>query len=144
MSTPSAVVFCHNDLQVGNILKTADLMLIDYEFAGYTNRGFDIGNHFIERMFNNHCAVYPYFSYDFGRYPTRDEQVDFVSAYIARFESNLAKSKLKTHTGMANLSVDAIVDEANVFALIALHCAAVWSLIQAAESTLEFGWLVIS
>jgi len=45
---------------------------------------------------------------------------------------------------MANLSVDAIVEEANVFALIALHCAAVWSLIQAAESTLEFGWLVIS
>ena len=49
----SPIVFCHNDIQGGNILlrKKAPnvssapndrIMLIDYEFCGYNFRGYDI------------------------------------------------------------------------------------------------------
>jgi thiamine kinase-like enzyme len=47
-----AVVFCHNDVQHGNVLRRLNppgaLMLIDYEYAGFNYRAFDIGNHFCE------------------------------------------------------------------------------------------------
>ena len=53
-TTPSPVVFCHNDIQEGNILllsepkSTDSLMLVDFEYSSYNYRGFDIGNHFCE------------------------------------------------------------------------------------------------
>jgi len=49
--TASPVVFCHNDAQYGNIIRRhsdGKIMLIDYEYARYNYRGFDLGNHFCE------------------------------------------------------------------------------------------------
>lgn len=49
------VVFTHNDLLSGNVLIPLDyfdrecydeLKFIDYEYAGYNTRAFDIANHF--------------------------------------------------------------------------------------------------
>ena len=45
------LVFCHNDLLCGNILKGSpagpdSITLIDYEYAGYNPAAFDIANHF--------------------------------------------------------------------------------------------------
>jgi thiamine kinase-like enzyme len=51
--THSPVVFCHNDLQENNILynkEREELHFIDFEYAKYNHRGFDIGNHFCEYM----------------------------------------------------------------------------------------------
>ncbi|ERL85362.1 hypothetical protein D910_02782, partial [Dendroctonus ponderosae] len=59
----SPVVFCHNDMQEGNILLNMDhdkennpeesqLMIIDFEYCSYNYRGFDIANHFIEAYLN--------------------------------------------------------------------------------------------
>lgn len=142
LMTKSPVLFCHNDVQVGNILKVEnDLMLIDFEFACYSFRGFDIGNHFIERMFNNHSDVYPFFEYDYSHYPSRDEQIFFAVNYIEKFNANIAMNGMTNHSGLVNLNEDSLIYEANVFALIALHCAVVWTVIQANESSVEFGWL---
>lgn len=40
LSINSPVVFCHNDINVGNILKLNDdkLMVIDYEYGSYNYR----------------------------------------------------------------------------------------------------------
>lgn len=59
--TQSPIVFGHNDLLSGNILvlqqpgfdpqkpnMDGPICIIDYEYGGYTYRGFDIGNHFTE------------------------------------------------------------------------------------------------
>jgi thiamine kinase-like enzyme len=64
------LVFCHNDvgiflcfsrhltfiqLQHGNILKhhqTEELQIIDFEYAGYNPKGYDIANHFCEWCFD--------------------------------------------------------------------------------------------
>ena len=47
----SPVVFCHNDIQVANIIYNANtdsVSFIDYEYGCVSFRGFDIGNHFCE------------------------------------------------------------------------------------------------
>ncbi|KAF9182356.1 hypothetical protein BGZ51_002055 [Haplosporangium sp. Z 767] len=80
----SPVVFAHNDTQYGNILKTTDesgeLVVIDFEYAGYNTRGFDIGNHFCEWTADYHSdrpsVLHP------ARYPTKAEQLNFLEAYM--------------------------------------------------------------
>lgn len=47
----SPIVFSHNDLQENNILnnpETHELHFIDFEYANFNYRGFDLGNHFCE------------------------------------------------------------------------------------------------
>lgn len=47
----SPVVFCHNDLLLGNVIYNSDnesVTFIDYEYAGMNYQAFDIGNHFNE------------------------------------------------------------------------------------------------
>ena len=58
LSLNPPVVFSHNDINTGNILVKEDLkdsdpvVLIDYEFASYNYRGFDLANHFNEWMYD--------------------------------------------------------------------------------------------
>lgn len=45
------VVFCHNDVQALNILFNGSkdkVYFIDFEYASYNYRGWDIGNHMCE------------------------------------------------------------------------------------------------
>ncbi|KAG0303197.1 hypothetical protein BGZ98_006899 [Dissophora globulifera] len=80
----SPLVFAHNDTQYGNILRTLDesgeLVVIDFEYAGYNTRGFDIGNHFCEWTADYHSdrpsLMHP------DRYPTKQEQLNFLEAYM--------------------------------------------------------------
>lgn len=47
----SPIVFCHNDLLLGNVIyekSTNRITFIDYEYAGQNFQAFDIGNHFTE------------------------------------------------------------------------------------------------
>lgn len=88
-SVESPVVFCHNDLQEGNILlldepPTSDghahtsansmdtsredgaqakprIIVIDYEYCSYNYRGFDIANHFCEWVYDYSNERPPYF-----------------------------------------------------------------------------------
>ena len=76
------MVFCHNDVQAGNILVrhepgNADerLMLIDFEYCGYNYRAFDIANHFSEWMYDYTNKKYPYFFSMPGKFPSKDTQV---------------------------------------------------------------------
>ncbi|CAM2098842.1 unnamed protein product [Caretta caretta] len=82
-STPSPVVFCHNDVQEGNILLLAGreshpsdkLMLIDFEYSSYNYRGFDIGNHFCEWVYDYTHDTWPFYQASMENYPTRQQQV---------------------------------------------------------------------
>ncbi|KAG0271318.1 hypothetical protein BGZ95_000880 [Linnemannia exigua] len=80
----SPLVFAHNDTQYGNILKTTDdsgeLVVIDFEYAGYNSRGFDIGNHFCEWTADYHSDIPSVLHPD--RYPTKEEQLNFLEAYM--------------------------------------------------------------
>ena len=53
-SLNSPIVFCHNDLNAGNMLVDGkgNISIIDYEYGSYNYRGFDLGNFFCEWIMN--------------------------------------------------------------------------------------------
>ena len=79
----SPVVFCHNDLQEGNVLELKDgsVTVLDYEFGGNNFRGFDFGNLFCEMVMDNQGTAFPGFVCQPDCYPDREAQLGFFRAY---------------------------------------------------------------
>uniref|UniRef100_A0A8C0IUH7 Ethanolamine kinase n=1 Tax=Chelonoidis abingdonii TaxID=106734 RepID=A0A8C0IUH7_CHEAB len=144
-ATSSPVVFCHNDCQEGNVLllegredsEKQKLMLIDFEYSSYNYRGFDIANHFCEWMYDYTYEKYPFFKANFLKYPTRMQQLYFISSYLTAFQNgfeNLSnEDKSKTE--------EDILMEVNRFALASHFLWGLWSIIQAKISSIEFGYM---
>lgn len=137
-SLNSLVVFCHNDINVGNILKLEDkLMVIDYEYGGYNYRGFDLGNYFCEMMFDNTATKHPYFLYNPNKYPSKKQQLTFVKAYVRKFKEILEHKNKNGH----RLNEEQLLNEANHFALASSLFWIMWSIVQASTSTIKFDYL---
>lgn len=142
-ATPSPVVFCHNDVQEGNILildkenhNSRDrLMLIDFEYSSYNYRGFDFGNHFCEWMYNYTYNQWPFYKATAEDYPTREQQLHFIRSYLAEQKKYTAITVDQTQ-----LEEDMIV-EANRYALASHFLWGLWSIIQAKISKIEFGYM---
>ncbi|XP_060625663.1 choline kinase alpha [Anolis sagrei] len=144
-ATSSPVVFCHNDCQEGNILllegredsEKQKLMLIDFEYSSYNYRGFDIGNHFCEWMYDYVYEKYPFFKANSLKYPSRKQQLHFISSYLAAsqsgFENLSSEDKSKIEEEM--------LTEVNRFALASHFFWGLWSIIQAKISSIEFGYM---
>ncbi|KAM6115499.1 choline kinase alpha isoform 3-T3 [Pterocles gutturalis] len=144
-ATSSPVVFCHNDCQEGNVLllegrensENQKLMLIDFEYSSYNYRGFDIGNHFCEWMYDYTYEKYPFFKASVLKYPSKKQQLHFISSYLSAFHdgfenlSNEEKSKLE----------EEVLIEVNRFALASHFFWGLWSIVQAKISSIEFGYL---
>lgn len=144
-STPSPVVFCHNDCQEGNILllkgrQSSDkqkLMLIDFEYSSYNYRGFDIGNHFCEWMYDYNCDEVPFFKVDAQNYPSKAQQLHFIENYLREsdqgFDNLSAEDQMKVK--------EELYVEVNRFSLASHFFWGLWSIIQARLSTIKFGYL---
>ncbi|SAM08851.1 hypothetical protein [Absidia glauca] len=130
-SVKSPVVFGHNDLQYGNILKRDDtgaLVLVDFEYAGYNTRGYDLANHFIEWRYDYHGAQPAAMTEPF---PTPDEQLRFIQSYIDTNDTNAT-------------SAEEIRMEMQVW-LGATHVGwGLWGLIQASQSQIDFDYFYYS
>uniref|UniRef100_A0A8C7P1Q8 ethanolamine kinase n=1 Tax=Oncorhynchus mykiss TaxID=8022 RepID=A0A8C7P1Q8_ONCMY len=145
-SSHSPVVFCHNDCQEGNILLLSGcegsdrqkLMLIDFEYSSYNYRGFDIGNHFCEWMYDYTNDKFPFFHVNSNNYPTKAQQLHFIGSYLSEteqgFENQSAEDQMKLK--------EELFVEANRFALASHFFWGLWSMIQARISTIEFGYMV--
>ncbi|XP_040104659.1 choline/ethanolamine kinase-like [Oryx dammah] len=141
-TTPSPVVFCHNDIQEGNILllsepkNTDSLMLVDFEYSSYNYRGFDIGNHFCEWVYDYTHEERPFYKAQPANYPTEGQQLHFIRHYMAEVKKGEAISQEEQR----NLEADLLV-EANRYALASHFFWGLWSILQASVSTIEFGYL---
>ncbi|XP_004642493.1 choline/ethanolamine kinase isoform X2 [Octodon degus] len=141
-STPSPVVFCHNDIQEGNILllsepENADsLMLVDFEYSSYNYRGFDIGNHFCEWVYDYTQEEWPFYKAQPTDYPTQEQQLHFIRHYLAEVK----KGETLPQEEQKKLEEDLLV-EANRYALASHFFWGLWSILQASMSTIEFGYL---
>ncbi|XP_013884346.1 choline/ethanolamine kinase [Austrofundulus limnaeus] len=142
-STPSPVVFCHNDVQEGNILvledqyhnSTEKLMLIDFEYSSYNYRGFDFGNHFCEWMYDYTYNEWPFYKATPENYPTREQQLLFIRSY-------LTEQRKHTDSTMDQTQVEEnMILEANRYALASHFLWGLWSIIQAKLSKIEFGYM---
>ncbi|KAF0692303.1 Aste57867_16603 [Aphanomyces stellatus] len=123
----SPIVFCHNDLQYGNIMVSHaddDAVLIDFEYSHYNPRGYDLGNHFSEWCYNYHGDA-PHVG-DFAKYPTVAEQRHFCATYLGKDADAAA--------------VEALRHEANVYANATHLFWALWGFIQETQSTIDFDY----
>ncbi|XP_054029759.1 choline/ethanolamine kinase [Dryobates pubescens] len=144
-ATPSPVVFCHNDVQEGNILLLAGheasssdkLMLIDFEYSSYNYRGFDIGNHFCEWVYNYTHPAWPFFEATPENYPSRQQQLHFIRHYLwgdeGRCGDSTPEERLRAEEEM--------LTEISRFALASHFFWGLWSILQAKISTISFGYL---
>lgn len=138
------VVFCHNDIQEGNILFCGEahsnggnpVQLIDFEYSAYSYRGFDIGNHFAEWMYNYSYSSWPHFTYISEDFPTRQEQINYLTSYLEEMYK-LDPSKRKN----AKWQIDYLLEEARKFVLLSHIFWALWSVVQAKISDISFGYL---
>jgi choline/ethanolamine kinase len=129
----SPLVLCHNDLQYGNIMKTAkedDIVLIDFEYCSYNPRGYDLGNHFCEWAYDYHKAINCHLG-DFHKYPTIEEQRRFCRAYLLGNEKN-NESKISEE------DIETLRLEANTYSLASHLFWALWGFIQASQSEIDF------
>ncbi|KAL5975308.1 hypothetical protein ACLOJK_031987 [Asimina triloba] len=82
------VVYAHNDLLSGNIMRNDDeekLYFIDFEYGSYSYRGYDIGNHFNE---------YAGLDCDYNLYPNKDAQYHFFRNYLQPDNPQEEKAKM--------------------------------------------------
>nr|XP_033814770.1 choline/ethanolamine kinase [Geotrypetes seraphini] len=143
--TPSPVVFCHNDVQEGNILLLANrdsssrdrLMLIDFEYSSYNYRGFDIANHFCEWVYDYTYDKWPFYKAIQSNYPTRDQQLHFIHHYLLESSGNSGK-KMKKEPSQEE---EEMLVEIERFSLASHFFWCLWSIVQAKMSTIEFGYL---
>ncbi|XP_044464738.1 probable ethanolamine kinase [Mangifera indica] len=121
----SSVVFAHNDLLSGNIMlndEKEELYFIDFEYGSYNYRGFDIGNHFNE---------YAGYDCDYSFYPTADEQYHFFRHYLQPEKPHEVSDK----------DLEALYVETNTFMLASHIFWALWALIQAKLSPIDFDYI---
>ncbi|CAG8652763.1 1994_t:CDS:2 [Acaulospora morrowiae] len=133
----SPIVFAHNDTQYGNILRLADesnqLVVVDFEYAGYNYRGFDIGNHFCEWSYDYNGPEPHVFHRDW--FPTEDKQYNFLSAYLEAQDQELGLVTTRDQLTLQRMRV-----ECNAFSLASHVLWGVWGIIQAAQSEISFDY----
>nr|XP_008763899.1 choline/ethanolamine kinase isoform X2 [Rattus norvegicus] len=141
-ATPSPVVFCHNDIQEGNILLLSEpdsddnLMLVDFEYSSYNYRGFDIGNHFCEWVYDYTYEEWPFYKARPADYPTREQQLLFIRHYLAEVQ----KGEVLSEEEQKKQEEDLLI-EISRYALASHFFWGLWSTLQASMSTIEFGYL---
>uniref|UniRef100_UPI001CD86AD4 choline kinase alpha-like n=1 Tax=Solea senegalensis TaxID=28829 RepID=UPI001CD86AD4 len=139
-STHSPVVFCHNDCQEGNILLLKNqnkLMLIDFEYSSYNYRGFDVGNHFCEWMYDYNCDEFPYFRVNTEAFPAKTQQLHFIEHYLREFDGDFEELSEEEQTKLKQ----EMYLEVNRFSLASHFFWGLWSIVQAQLSTIQFGYL---
>lgn len=165
----SPVVFCHNDMQEGNILlredrsKAAtnnndgmkcqnsissgesetekqesvdknidefenitsnDIVIIDFEYCGYNNRGFDLANHLIEWMYDYTNEEPPYFwARPVEEHATYSQKVRLVETYLNTYMS------AKDYQPKPEDTVAHILEETDYYQLASHFFWALWSVI---------------
>jgi len=82
-----SVVFCHNDVSAGNMVVDEEgdsgaVHLIDFEYATYNYRSFDLANHLFEYAGSGPIC--------WDRLPTAAEEADFLTQYARAFRAAAA------------------------------------------------------
>jgi thiamine kinase-like enzyme len=118
------VVFCHNDLQLGNVILQPDgqTSFIDFEYGAANYAAFDIAQHFVEFV---GCGAQLNYAEDL---PSREWQLGWVEHYLARREGR----------GPGPGEVAALQARVGWFMLAAHLLWGAWAGTQAQRSAIQF------
>jgi len=124
----SPLVFCHNDLNIPNILfDGSDVSFIDVEYAGCSFAAFDVANHFVE--FTGVEGDLDYVKH----YPSKKFQLKWIEEYLQCYNAGCSKAE-----------VEQFYELVQKFTLCSHLLWAVWALIQAKVSDLDFDFLNVA
>lgn len=125
------IVFCHNDLQYGNIMiddKTRTITLIDYEYASYNPVAYDLANHFCEWAANYHTDT-PH-RLDYKMYPDLEERRRFVQSYLSC-----------TGNQPSDAEVDQLIDDVEKYTLANHLFWGLWGIISGYVTHIDFDYI---
>ncbi|KAL7290987.1 hypothetical protein TKK_0015130 [Trichogramma kaykai] len=127
------VVFCHNDMQEGNILlrqnsPKQELVVIDFEYCSYNYRGFDVANHFQEWLYDYTAKDYPFFTERTSCGPTKEQKYNFIRNYL----------RVAGKEGQAE--EERMMAEIRIFSLASNLFWGLWSIVNAKLSQIPFGY----
>jgi len=145
------VVFSHNDINTGNILVREDgsdwdpVVFIDYEFAAYNYRAYDIANHFNEWMYDYGRKDFPYYYRNTEKYPSQKEQERWVKMYLKTYvEQQQLQQENNQGASQENIinhcEESDILKEVTVFSLASHLLWTLWSLKQGQTSSIPFAY----
>jgi hypothetical protein len=134
----SLIVYSHNDLNPGNIIYNKDLntqiKFIDFDYSCLDYQAYDIGNHFVE---------YSGFGSDYSDYPSKEYQLKWLSIYfnelyrlINEFYANDSDKRIELNAA----KLEQFYEESSLFAMVSHYGAAIWCLIQAGVSKIDFDY----
>uniref|UniRef100_A0A4W3IZI9 ethanolamine kinase n=1 Tax=Callorhinchus milii TaxID=7868 RepID=A0A4W3IZI9_CALMI len=116
------------------------LMLIDFEYSSYNYRGFDMGNHFCEWMYDYTYDQWPFFTASIQKYPTREQQLHFLRHYLCEASGRTGQQLTDQHQPPGSDEQDMLI-EVNRFALASHYLWGLWAILQAKISTIQFGYM---
>jgi ethanolamine kinase len=129
-SCNSPIVFCHNDLNMVNIIHTVDtesVTFIDFEYAQPNFQAFDIANHFAKIAGSCDDA-----GIDYGLFPSRDFQMRWLKHYLREFHG---RRDVKSY------EIEQLQGVVSKFVVSSHFLWTCWCLIQAEHSTIEFDFV---
>lgn len=139
----SPVVFCHNDLQEGNILirekavsREEKLVIIDFEYCSYNYRGFDLANHFCESVYEYTNDKSPNFTANQANMPSTQQKVHFIRSYLDTMQREVGSNGAIK----ANLNEARLLREADCYVLASHFFWGLWSIVNAPVSSIPFGY----
>jgi hypothetical protein len=122
-------------------------------------------------MMNNNYEHHPYFEYNYDLFPNREQQLDFIRAYMKQFRKTIQlryaqrvgeisvinnnksnndddetidvdpNSMARAYLDSKNLDEEHLIKEANYFALASNFFWIQWAILQASACKIEFEYL---
>jgi len=155
-----AVVFSHNDLHAGNVLKvpgSEHLLLIDFEYSDYNYRGYDLANLFNETMFEYDTATHPHYAFYEEEFPTSEELLEFIKYYLffKKFKAGEVDDDivfnddkyrdiyLKNHHDIEEFNKEAeeLLEETKLCQLFSHYFWCLWAVIQSHNADMNFDYM---
>lgn len=128
----SPIVFCHNDIHSANLIyneETDHINLIDYEYAGPNYLTYDLADHF--------CEFAGVENVDYSKYPDEMVQKMWIRGYL----EEASELKGGTRESISDRSIHTLYIDVCKMTLGCHLLWIVWSLFQAAHSTIEFDFI---
>ena len=135
------IVFTHMDMQSLNLLRDTTITdrdvikVIDFEYAGFNPRAMDMANTFCEHCDMNNIQA------DYAKeYPSEQVQNDFVQTYIRNLTTAVPPT-VSTYLENADF-LKAARTEIGRYTLVSHMSWAIWSIVQAHMSDIEFDYVL--